>query len=326
MRISPPKPRRWADGAAHAQPHVSRRHEADFGSDGRDSIAVEEQLVISEKLNFAVKEDRGADVLAEGLCGHCQAFCVFKQMKASNVVRVLSDDWEEDEPRTATEEFLFGICPRPSCGQATVVRRTRINVTYRGDPQEGPPDSLEVIFPRVRSARSLPSDEVPVELRKRYEEAASIEFLSPTSAGFMAARMVDQAIRHRLFVMKRSQRSVRKSTLADLIGTYVEIEKGNPELREMLTVVKDFRNLAAHPPFVDLSAESEIDQREASFLLDCCLELLEFAYARPARVRAMTERLKSRLPTRATPSSIKLAPAPAEDAANPIAGDDEVPF
>lgn len=280
---------------------------------------------MTDKLNFAVTDDRGAQILSEGLCGHCQAYCVFKQIKASNLARVLSDDWADDEHRTVTEEFLFGICPRPTCGQATVVRRTKTDVTWRGDHQDGPPSFLEVVYPRPRSARSLPSEGVPKEFRKRYEEAASIEFLSPTSAGFMAARMVDQAIRHRLVTMKLSRRTVRKSTLADLIDVFVDAEKGNPELREMLTAVKDFRNFVAHPPFADLSLESEIDQTEASFLLDCCLELIEFVYARPARVKAMTERLKSKRSSNTAPSVLKLAPAPAVDSEF-TPSDDDVPF
>jgi len=283
---------------------------------------------MTDKLNFAVTDQHGARILSEGLCGHCLSYCVFKQLKPPGVTRALFEGWaDDDEHRIVTEEFLFGVCPRPTCRQATVVRRVWTSVTWHGDPREGPPSTLEVIFPRARSARALPSEEVPKELRKRYEEAASIEFLSPTSAAFMAGRLVDQAIRHRMVAMKRSLRRVRKSTLADLITTFVEAEKGNPDLREMLTTIKNFRNFVAHPPFADLSLESEIDQAEASFLLDCCLELLEFVYARPAKIRAMTERLRSKLHSPAAGTPITLGPvAPASEQLDFVASDDEVPF
>jgi hypothetical protein len=150
---------------------------------------------------------------------------------------------------------------------------------------------------------------VPPALRAKYDEAAAIEFLSPTGASFLAGRLVDQALRHRLRLDGKSKREIRKAGMADLIHEFIDAGHGTDDLHEALRVLQGFRNYAAHPPQPEDTAALDITQEEATFLLSACREILDFVYGRPARIAAMKARLAEKK-RNARPGSSRLRRSP----------------
>jgi len=199
-----------------------------------------------------------------------------------------------------------------------------------GDYEGRSNDSFEIVYPHPRSGRKPLPEEVPQALREKYDEAAAIEFLSATGASFLAGRLVDQALRHRLRLDGKSKRSIRKTGMADLIQAFIDAGHGTEDLHEALRVLQGFRNFAAHPPQPEDAAVLDITQEEATFLLSACREVLDFVYGRPARIAAMKERLADKKRGEAAglkPTSTQPA-QPAEVSATEDfqVTDDDVPF
>ena len=272
---------------------------------------------------YRVDRDGTVSRLVEGLCFHCGYFVQFKN-QAEMARRQLAGDWEGDGRSgwAKWEEFLLAYCSRPSC-DATVVRRV-YDQQWEGSETYVVRECIEVLYPTRKSSRRALATAIPEAIRKKYDEAAAIEFLSPTCAGFMAGRLVEQAIRHRLVNAGLSKRKVRKTALEALIDEFLKRVEGSAELREMLLVVRGFRNVAAHAPQPEDAELVDITQDEATYLLDAAEELLDFAYTRPAKIAAMQERLKNKeAPKPAAPAVvIEDVPIPPK----PFSPDDDVPF
>ena len=224
--------------------------------------------------------------LIEGPCGHCHHAVAFKEPedRACLVFKQLIQG-REDEEEEISHYFIMGICPRPSCQQATIVYRQEKTFIIRGYRQDDVELQERIIFPATPHRPDLP-EEVPVSLRELYREAAVIEQLSPNGSAFLARRILEQTLRGHF--------KKPKGKLAALIDKFLEEESIPSELHKLMHDIREFGNIAGHPT-QDLRDEwTNIDPHEASYTLDVVAEVLDHIYVKPVRRQEMRKRWESK--------------------------------
>lgn len=239
----------------------------------------------------------GALALGEGNCLHCNTFVTFKAPARSSITYYEDENHDDGHSWSKTHIFVVGYCPRPSCRKPTVVRQLVAESHWRGNPESEQIVEEGIVYPVVPSSRELP-DGVPDALKRMYDEAAAIEYLSPNATGFLAGRILEQALRDRVAAQRPSVASGstpdRRRRLVDLIGEFAEQEPLTQEFHQNMELLREFRNIAAHPDRDESGDWVSIDQAEATFLLDVAADILDFVYVRPGRQRAMRIRLESK--------------------------------
>ena len=263
--------------------------------------------------------------LGDGYCGHCDRAVAFKDPGTGpsswSFEVVLPDEDPEQEDWLEEHRFIIGVCPRPSCSGATLVHDvwTRRASGYG----ETHLDKREVIHP-LASDRSPLSDEVPEALRRLYQEAGRIEYLSPNGAAFLGRRLLEQVLRDALATTGR---------LANLIDSFLSSEALPGKLDELMHDVRQFGNIAAHPGRTGDGEWIEVDQDEATYVLDVVSELLDHVYVRPKRRQAMRERWQAKrrgeLPEGDVKHRVQIEPAPdavRADGPSIVEPDDDLPF
>jgi hypothetical protein len=180
----------------------------------------------------------------------------------------------------------MGICPRPRCQQATIIYRQESATIYQGHPQDDPEIIQErVIFPATSNRGDLP-EEVPSSLRELYEEASSIEHLSPNGSAFLARRILEQTLRKH-FEKPRTK-------LFNLIEEFLVTETAPEALNQMMHDIREFGNIAGHPSQDQQGEWTAIDSIEASYTLDVVADVLDHIFVKPALRLEMRERWKSK--------------------------------
>jgi len=145
-----------------------------------------------------------------------------------------------------------------------------------------------VISPTPPSPRSPQSTDVDPRSRVcRFIPA------STHPQGFLASRLLEQALRHRLLKdasgVQSEKTKLRRMPLKDLIERFVEAGHATGDIHELVELLGGFRNFAAHPPQPKDVDSLDIDQAQASFLLNAAAHLLDHIYVRPARLAQMKE-------------------------------------
>jgi hypothetical protein len=265
----------------------------------------------------------GADKrLVEGPCGHCHYAVAFKEPETRACLEFRQTlDRGDDEDEQRTHYFVMGICPRPRCQQATIVYRAESVTVSRGDYND--PVLLEerVVFPSSSLRAPLPEN-VPSHLRRLYQEAGSIENLSPNGAAFLAGRILEQTLRER-FQKPRGK-------LAKLIDEFLKDEDAPQGLHQLMHDIREFRNIAGHPAQANEGDWTAVDAVEATYTLDVVAELLEYIYVKPVVRKAMRERWQAKKrgespPPHQTETKVVVGGRDAPPA-EPHPSDDEVPF
>jgi hypothetical protein len=260
--------------------------------------------------------------LGDGYCGHCTRSVAFKESGregSSWSFQTVSPD-PEGEDWLEEHRFIIGLCPRPTCARATVVHEIWSALADRN--MELSIDKQEIIYP-LASVRSLLPNEVPSGLRALYEEAARIEYLSTNGAAFLGRRLLEQVLRTALD---------EHGQLAGLIDRFLERNALPGHLADLMHDVRQFGNIAAHPAPTSDGGWIDVDQEEATYVLDVVSELLEHVYVRPMRQAAMRERWQAKrrgeTPVTPLPSRIEVVPAtaPPDGRGSPFEEDDDLPF
>ena len=260
--------------------------------------------------------------LGDGYCGHCNRSVAFKgggHEGSSWSFQTVLPDAEDEVEWLEEHRFIIGVCPRPTCSRATIVHE--IWSSLASGRMEPTLEKREIIYP-LASTRSPVEPEVPEDLRTLYEEAARIEFLSPNGSAFLGRRILEQVLRTSLG---------SNGQLATLIDGFLERNALPGHLAELMHDVRQFGNIAAHPARSENGAWIQVDQEEASYVLDVVSELLDYVFVRPERQIAMRERWRAKrrgeVPAAA---AVRVEVEPAEPAAPsrplPFAEDDELPF
>jgi len=261
--------------------------------------------------------------LGDGFCGHCNRSVAFKETDpggSSWSFRSVTPDREQGEEWLEEHRFIIGLCPRPTCARATVVHEILSALVDSGmDPSL---DKREVIYPLASGRPQLPP-EVPAGLRARFVEAARIESLSPNGAAFLGRRLLEQVLRTALG---------EQGQLAGLIDKFLEKNALPGNLAELMHDVRQFGNIAAHPAPASDGEWIEVDQEEATYVLDVVSELLDHVYVRPRRQAAMRERWEAKrrgeAPNTSPLSRVEVEPAETspERRGSPFEEDDDLPF
>jgi hypothetical protein len=135
--------------------------------------------------------------LVEGICGHCKHAVHFDHPAGQGSYsydHYFPSEDDEDIGFRMVHIVVIGICPRARCRRPTVVYQTE-TWEQSGGWQGNKERTLEVIFPRGAGTRADLPEDVPLELRRQYDEAASIETLSPNGAAFLCGRILERALR-----------------------------------------------------------------------------------------------------------------------------------
>lgn len=246
--------------------------------------------------------------LKAGMCHHCNRGVGFVPIDdgASGFSVKLQDPESYDEYQHV---FLAGRCPMPDCQRATILYVEHFRPSF-GDSQI---ERTEVIFPRSTGREPLP-DEVPDHLRRLYNEAGRVESLSPNSVGFLARRILEQAL--------RDKTGEHKKMLATLLKDFEgEFDGVSSDLTE---IVREFGNIACHAGRDENGRWVEVTPLDAAFCLFATRRLLDFLYVQEARDKAMLERVRAKKAGKAldTPNVIAVAP-PAPEPFGAPAGTDE---
>jgi len=95
---------------------------------------------------IAVSSDGRSAYLLEGLCIHCGYNVMFCPTNPALVTRVADEQETENGKSRTTEDFLIGVCTRPACRRATVVRRTYEESWSYGDYEGRSEDFREIVY------------------------------------------------------------------------------------------------------------------------------------------------------------------------------------
>lgn len=271
---------------------------------------------------------RGLKQLGRGLCPHCAHRVSFVPPPGgppSWSYRERLPAEHEAEPDTLVEHtFIIGLCPDLDCGKASIVYEV-------GESLDNVWDSwslvkLDIVYPPA-SGRTLADEEIPAELRSLYAEAGRIEGTSPNGAAFLGRRILERVLRTEL-----RGRVKTKTPLARLIDSYLAEETVPPKLHQLMHDVRQFGNIAGHPDESDDGRVLDVDQGEATYVLDVVGELLDYIYIRPKKQEAMRARYEAKSEGRRPGDHvgggrIKVVPAqPSQSPETFSSDDDDLPF
>lgn len=85
-----------------------------------------------------------------------------------------------------------------------------------------------------------------------------------------------------------------KLTLAKLINRFVETRPIGPELKGMLNIIREFRNIAAHAEPDEAGGILNVEPQEADFLVTTTGKLLDVIFVEPKEYAEMLESLRKK--------------------------------
>ncbi len=144
---------------------------------------------------------------------------------------------------------------------------------------------LVLLWPRLERPSRAPKD-LPHEIRRDYDEARAVLFLSPRASAVLTRRCLQHLIREKLEITKR--------TLFDEIEEALARPELGKATAEALDHVRQIGNWGAHPIKDATDAVIEVEQEEAVFALDVVEMLFEDLYYQPARLEEMKARLSQK--------------------------------
>ncbi|MCG2787997.1 MAG: DUF4145 domain-containing protein [Anaerolineae bacterium] len=144
-----------------------------------------------------------------------------------------------------------------------------------------------VIYPKYANAPYLGS-EIPKSYRDDFREAYAVNGISPKASAAISRRLL-QNILHEAY-------KIEKRNLLTEINEFAQLPNVPQHLIEAIDAVREIGNLAAHPTKnVNTGEIVEIEPHEADWLLEVLLELLDFTFVQPEKLKMRKAALKEKL-------------------------------
>jgi uncharacterized protein YbaR (Trm112 family) len=144
-----------------------------------------------------------------------------------------------------------------------------------------------VIYPRYGNAPNI-GNEVPPLYKDEFREAFAVNSVSSKASAAISRRLL-QNILHNVY-------GIEKRDLSSEIKEFVQLPNIPNHLVEALDAVREIGNLAAHPKKNMNTGEIvDVEPHEAEWLLEVLLELLDFTFVQPAKLKARKIALQEKL-------------------------------
>jgi hypothetical protein len=194
---------------------------------------------------------------------------------------------------------VFDLCRCPSCERA-IVRRYEFDPSAHLGRKERPTDRFalgrtlysehkgygEIVYPRGTVRRKAPV-EAPEDVRTDFNEAASIEALSPKACAALGRRLLEHIL----------ETAGGTGTSGTLVAKVDKVEAKLPlEIAASLHALREIGNFAAHPrKDSQTGAVLDVEPGEASHVLDTLELLMDHYYVRAAKREAAIKALNDKL-------------------------------
>ncbi len=173
----------------------------------------------------------------------------------------------------------------PACKEVIVKLVSGNYVASRG--RFTPEANYSLVHPRS-SQRPKPSQHVPRDLAKDFQEACLVLDDSPKASAALSRRCLQSLIREHANIVKRN--------LAQEIDALIESNTLPPYLLEQIDGVRNIGNLAAHPTRSEVTGQIlDVEDGEAEWLLDTLEALFQFYFVHKAEIEAKRAALNAKL-------------------------------
>ena len=217
------------------------------------------------------------------ICNHC-GIAFNQPVDTTHPVPHAKTQQDLEKTRSVLRAYVCPECKEPN------IFHVRGNFIQHGNifvPKEG--YSEDLIYPSTPLAKKLPL-EVPENIRKDYDEAVSIQHLSPRSTAALGRRLLE-------IILLDQGVPATKKTLYDQIEWAKS--KGMPfYLTDSVDEIRKVGKFAAHAKEdIEQGIMLEVEPEEAMAVLLIIELLCDFYYVIPAKARerqeAITQKLKS---------------------------------
>ncbi len=146
--------------------------------------------------------------------------------------------------------------------------------------------SEKLIYPKYTTASKLDIS-IPEKYKTNYQEAEQVLVISPKASATLS-RYLLQLIFHEKLVIK-------KKNLEMEIDEFFNMPHIPSSLCTMLQIMRKVANFGAHPKKSTHSNEIvEVEKGEAEIMLEFILEVFDFIFVKPARMREFEDKAKEK--------------------------------
>lgn len=221
------------------------------------------------------------------VCPHCARTIHFS----------ISDEAVYSSRKRESDGFSVatGFCP--ACSKLIVLLRRGTYVDPRdigGYPALDHVGEEIVLYP-MHSVRPPLPDEIPLDIRDDYNEAASVLSLSPKASAAISRRLLQHILRERWGIKHRSlQKEIEEFVARPDVPSYVS---------ETVDAVRVVGNFAAHPTKDhNTGTVVDVEPEEAEWLLEAIEALCDFSYVQPKLLEERKARLNAKLKAMGKPT------------------------
>jgi len=225
------------------------------------------------KLSEAFKK-RGAFKNLVAACPHCGTNSIFEEAAISG--------HHFDIPALAAGLTPGGV----QTGLCRGCRGIVFGVVAQQRLAKGQHEHVGVLLWPIESWPDRAPADLESEIRSAYDQARAILPLSAMGAAVLARRCLQHLIRQRL--------GVTKTRLFDEITEAEKRDELSKPTRDALHHVRQIGNWGAHPSVDQAHTIIDVTSEEAEYTLETVEMVFQDLYVAPARIEAMSERLKAR--------------------------------
>jgi hypothetical protein len=202
-----------------------------------------------------------------------------------NVRDVAGPFYFHEETSSATQA-LSGHCPH--CGGILVFLAegpAHSGFGREDDFKESP--EFKLIYP-IAQPRVIPDPEIPVQLRRDFNESLAVLPHSPKASAALNRRILQHVLREHFKIKERD--------LSTEIDKFIQTPGVPSHLSQAVDAVRNVGNFAAHPLKSTNTGEVvDVEPGEAEWLIEVIESLFDFAFIQPQRLAARKARLNTKL-------------------------------
>ena len=198
------------------------------------------------------------------ICPHCERDDVLLVFQTPQEIQLCTKQEEGEAPQT------LGIKGVAICNHCKSVSDIILH-GQRGDEWE------EIwIHPKPIDATAKAPEATPVEFAKDYREAIEVLGISPNASAALARRGLERVL--------KEQYSIKDGSLNQKIDKAIKGKRLPSDISDMLGTLREIGNHGAHALDGSHAGEIvEVSKEEAILSMEILREVLDYAFARPAR-------------------------------------------
>ncbi len=210
------------------------------------------------------------------ICPHCSTTVKF--------------DWDSTErfsyPKDENIEHQISFANCPSCDELVIYLIESLFDGIKHIDRGIKSEKEVMIYPNKSKFQNV--EDIPEEYLEDYEEALKVLSASSKASAALTRRLLQNILREEF--------KIKKSSLAQEIQTFIELEGIPSHLTDAVDAVRNIGNFAAHPAKDKNTGEIvNVENGEAEWLIEVIEALFDFTFIQPKKLQKRREELNLKL-------------------------------